>query len=689
MPILLADGTRFGTLCAVDPDPQTLTLQQADLLVVLGRLVATQLERDQAEEVLRGIKDELERRVRERTAEIRTANERLLVELAERKRVEEALRESGASLATAQRIAHLGNWETDLVRGSMWWSDEVYRIFGFAPRQFAPSYEAIAQAVHPDDRERVGRWFQDIFTGSRDSIELRIVRPDGAIRMVQAQAESIVDESGKPLRVVGTMQDITERKRAERQSAALSALGQQLSAARTAKEAARIIAAVADDLLGWDAYSLVLYSPADDTLHSVLNLDLIDGRRADVPPARTGHIPGPLARRIMAEGGQLLLRDGRAAPDEGLQPFGDLQRRAASLLFVPIRTGAATVGILSIQSYTPHAYTAADLAVLQSLADHCGGALERVRAEEALRESEARYATVVRQAAEGILLFEPETKRILEVNVALCHLLGYTAEELLAMTTYEIVAHERGDIDAYAERILTLGLRVVGERRYRRKDGTLLTMEVSANPIAYGGRQVVCAVVHDITERKRAEEQLAHQASHDPLTDLPNRTLFAERLGRALARAARRRGAVAVLFVDLDGSRHAERLDSLKAINNRLGHDAGDQFLVAIAKRLRACLRPGDTAARLGGDEFVLLLAAITGVQDAVHVAERILERLAAPFAIGGREVTVSASIGIALNAAGRDTPEALLQAADMAMYQAKDQGKARYAVFDAGIDAL
>ncbi len=178
----------------------------------------------------------------------------------------------------------------------------------------------------------------------------------------------------------------------------------------------------------------------------------------------------------------------------------------------------------------------------------------------------------------------------------------------------------------------------------------------------------------DITERKNTEHRLAHQAFHDPLTDLPNRALFMDRAGRATARARRHQEAVAVLFLDLD---------RFKVVNDSLGHEAGDQLLLAVADRLRACLRPEDTAARLGGDEFVVLIEDITDVNDASRVAERIAEALRAPFYVAEHEVYTSASIGIAVSTTTGDRPDDLLRDADAAMYRAKHRGGSHYQVFD------
>jgi diguanylate cyclase (GGDEF)-like protein/PAS domain S-box-containing protein len=183
----------------------------------------------------------------------------------------------------------------------------------------------------------------------------------------------------------------------------------------------------------------------------------------------------------------------------------------------------------------------------------------------------------------------------------------------------------------------------------------------------------------DITERKALEAQLAHQAFHDPLTGLPNRALFMDRLTHALARTGRRDSPVAVLFLDLD---------RFKVINDSLGHGVADRLLVEVGRRLQTCLRPEDTVARLGGDEFAILLEDVDE-SAAARVAERIASQLQSPFALDGREVFVTTSVGIALSRAGQSGPDEIIRDADLAMYQAKTKGKARYEVFDGRMNGL
>jgi diguanylate cyclase (GGDEF)-like protein len=179
----------------------------------------------------------------------------------------------------------------------------------------------------------------------------------------------------------------------------------------------------------------------------------------------------------------------------------------------------------------------------------------------------------------------------------------------------------------------------------------------------------------DITARKRAEQQLLYDAFHDGLTGLANRALFVDRLSMAAAATQREPSSqFAVLVLDLD---------RFKTVNDSLGHAVGDDILVGFARRLQSVLRPFDTVARLGGDEFAILLGRVADVADAIHVAKRIQERLASPFETEGRQVYISASIGIALSSPHGETTDRILRDADIAMYRAKAGGRSRYEVFD------
>jgi diguanylate cyclase (GGDEF)-like protein len=185
--------------------------------------------------------------------------------------------------------------------------------------------------------------------------------------------------------------------------------------------------------------------------------------------------------------------------------------------------------------------------------------------------------------------------------------------------------------------------------------------------------QSIANVLANAIERHAAEQQTRHEALHDPLTGLPNRTLFMDRLGHALVQAGRRDSSVAVLFCDLD---------QFKLVNDSLGHAAGDELLAAVALRFEQTLRPEDTIARFGGDEFAVLVEDVSAERDATRVAERLAASLARPFILRRREHFVSASIGISI-AVGEEKPEAMIRDADAALYRAKDRGRGRYEIFD------
>ncbi len=302
---------------------------------------------------------------------------------------------------------------------------------------------------------------------------------------------------------------------------------------------------------------------------------------------------------------------------------------------------------------------------------------ERRKRENILRESEERFRAAFEQAAVGISQNGPDG-RWLRANQKLCEIVGYTCEELLEKRFQDITHSDDLEADlGHVRRLLAGEVETYSmEKRYLRRDGSVVWVNVALSLVREpsGEPKYFIAVVEDISERKILEQQLEHQAFHDPLTGLPNRALLLDRLGHALARTDRRGEYVAVLFLDLDGFKH---------INDSLGHEAGDRLLVDVAERLSRCVRTEDTIARFGGDEFVVLLEDLAGKEEAIRCAERLARQLRAPFMLSGEEVYVTISVGVVTSATPQDWAEDLLRDADAAMYEAKKKGKARYAMFD------
>ncbi len=289
-------------------------------------------------------------------------------------------------------------------------------------------------------------------------------------------------------------------------------------------------------------------------------------------------------------------------------------------------------------------------------------------AEQVTYESARRYRSLVQHTSDIITLIGADGTVHYE-GTALERVMGYRPEDQIGTNAFDWVHPDDLEraLSIFSEIIGTLGLHPPIEFRAPHKDGSWRYLEHTVNnllddPDVRG----IVVTSRDITERRELEEQLRHQAFHDPLTGLPNRALFADRLEQALARTSRGEHYVAVLFIDLD---------NFKLINDSLGHQMGDQLLVAVAKRLEGCLRPEDTVARLGGDEFAVMLEGVRDESDAIRAAVRIAKELRPAFVLNQREVFSTPSIGIALSASAKDRPEDLLRLADMEMYRAKSNG--------------
>jgi diguanylate cyclase (GGDEF)-like protein/PAS domain S-box-containing protein len=293
---------------------------------------------------------------------------------------------------------------------------------------------------------------------------------------------------------------------------------------------------------------------------------------------------------------------------------------------------------------------------------------EHKRTQEALKKSE-EYRNLFKHANDAIVIFDPENKRVLNVNDRACEMYGFSRQELLANNLSLLTR-----TDKRLTEVLSKGFTSSFECVHYHQNGEPLDLMINASVIEFEGKRAILSINHNITERVHAEKQLVHNAFHDALTGLPNRALFHEHLRAAIDRAARRLTTFAVLFLDFD---------RFKVVNDSLGHSEGDKLLVQIARRLESCLRTSDIVARLGGDEFTILLDEFDDTEDAFSIIERIQQSLKEPFELSGREVFTSASIGIAVSNAAYTKPEELLRDADIAMYRAKESGRACYQIFN------
>ena len=293
---------------------------------------------------------------------------------------------------------------------------------------------------------------------------------------------------------------------------------------------------------------------------------------------------------------------------------------------------------------------------------------------ERLQQSEARFRAFFEYAGLTIHVLSLEGL-ILDANPASRDLLGYEPHELVGRSATSLSPEE--DVEATRElgRELREGLRdtVTVERRFFHKDGHLVWGQLTVSVVPHGGERRMIGMIQDITERKRMEGQLLKQAFQDELTGLANRVLFRDRLRHALDRRDRHACRVAVILLDLDG---------FKRVNDSLGHAVGDELLQIVGRRIASTVRAGETVARLGGDEFAVVIEEVGDRDDPQVLADRLLMLLRMPMRVGGREVVVGVSVGIAI-AEASDDEETVLRNADTAMYAAKASGKACVRRFD------
>ncbi|NUT37793.1 MAG: EAL domain-containing protein [Hamadaea sp.] len=307
----------------------------------------------------------------------------------------------------------------------------------------------------------------------------------------------------------------------------------------------------------------------------------------------------------------------------------------------------------------------------------------QTRVAKELRASEARFRAIFVEAALGIGIADLQGN-ILRVNQAFADLLGYTPEEMTGLTVADDLMHPEDPPEMWdLYRSMLRGERdhMRIEKAYYRKDGEVVWTDLTVTLLRddAGAPSFTVAMADDVTERHRLQLELRHQARHDPLTGLPNRTMMAEELAQAFA-LPDKATCVGLCYLDLDG---------FKQVNDTLGHDVGDELLAAVAARLDEALSgPGRMLARMGGDEFILLVQPCGGVEELSGLAQAALHALAGPLWAGRHRLRVSASVGVVAREIGQTSPAELLKAADMTLYEAKASGRGRFARFDAARSA-
>ena len=545
------------------------------------------------------------------------------IDITERKQVQQILQDKEQMLSESQRIAHIGSWSMELATGRISWSDEMYRICGVTPETFGHSEQAILDLVHPDDRVATEKWISECRAGKAPpELDFHIILPDGAIRFIRGNGELQLDQMQRPLRMVGSAQDITDRKQAEQ------VLNQIKAMIDISLDGFCIVDLQGNMLQVNDAYAKIVgYSHEQLTRMHLSQLEAVEG---------TEQIKAHI-EKIVAQGFDLFEtrhrhKDGHAIDIE------------MSVAFLP---------------------------EFQQFCAFCRDISERKQIELDLR-----IAATAFESQEAMVITDTASV-ILRINKAFTESTGYTEEEAVGrkISILKSGRHDEMFYKAMWQSLLNTGV-WQGEIWDRRKNGEIYPKWLSITAVK-GNDGVVTHYVGthtDITERKTSEQQIKQLAFYDPLTQLPNRRLLQERLKHGINMERRDGRQLGLLMLDLD---------RFKAVNDSLGHLAGDELLQQVAARISARLRDVDMVARLGGDEFIVLLEDIAHPKDAARVAKEIIVDLTKPFCLTqSNNVQIGASVGISLYPQHGDSPEILMDHADAALYQAKDAGRGCFAYF-------
>jgi len=576
-----------------------------------------------------------------------------------------ALADNLQRLDIAMSSAKQAWFDLDLQSNELKVSDEVAKLFGFDEGELKCSLQAWKEAVHPDDREYAIYAFQAcIDYGEPINIDYRLATKEGGWLWTHTQAEIVSkDENNKPQRLVGIHTDISERKASE-QVLRILAEGEGIS------ESVNIFQLMVKELAIAQQCCFVSIAQIHANDMTIVHTVAAWGEGAIVENQSYSLVGAP-CEKVIEEGIGFYPENIQALfPDDHLL----VEMKAESYLGVPLKNSKnEVVGLVVLIDDKPMLQKTFTMTLLNSLATRAGIELERMNSNEELKLS----SKVFSNAHEGIMITDTQGL-IIQVNPTFCTITGYSAEEVIGKNPRMLSSGKQDSafFKAMWEHIIKEG-HWQGEVWNRKKEGELYAELLSVSKInndVTGDVSHYVGLFSDITEIKQQQSALELMANYDVLTKLPNRVLFADRFSLAMAHAQRSGQLLAVCFLDLD---------EFKPVNDNYGHAVGDLLLMEVSKRIKDCIRDGDTVSRQGGDEFTLLLIGLESSQQCEKMLERILHALALPYLIEGHEIYISASSGVTLYPDDNSDLDGLVRHADQAMYQAKMLGRNRYQIFN------
>ncbi|HEX8777458.1 MAG TPA: EAL domain-containing protein, partial [Rhodanobacter sp.] len=582
-----------------------------------------------------------------------------------RKQAEQQLRQQQRLLDQAQQLAGVGSWSWEVAANRVSWSSELYRIYGIDPATHAATFEAYLERVHPDDRERVrGVVEHALRCGGTFEFEERIVRPDGDERVLHSRGVVEADAAGRAVRMLGACQDITARKREERVAAGQHEILLGIAAQQPLAESLRRIALLHESLNPSALCSLLLLDA--DRRH------VLHGAAPSLPETYNRGIHGLEIGEGHGSCGTAAWRGERVVVgDIATDPYWASYRELAlehglrACWSTPVHGSHGDVlGTFAVYYRTSREPCPAELADIDRMLPIASIAIESEQLLARLRERNRFFE----MAQEVFCILDPRTGRLVQFNAFLQRLIGCSADELRGRDYREFLLPLPGE-DPVAPVLEPTGGGTQARETVTRcvaRDGSEYLLEWTAFATPDG---LLYAVAHDITARRRAEQDLRHAASHDAITDLPRRPQL-ERLLTALLQ--RGEGPAWVVMVGLD---------RFQLVNESVGHVIGDDVLRRVAGRLRAALDTQWQIARIAGDKFAVALGGI-GREAALELAERLRSVVARPIEGQDYRLLLTASVGVSHSPEHGDTPAELLRGAEAAMIQAKRDGRDRVGEF-------
>jgi len=590
------------------------------------------------------------------------------VDISGRKQIEEVLRHNQRMLADAQQIAHMGNWEWDIVANAVTWSAELYRIYGLMPEQYAATFEAYLALVHPLDRERVQGIIESAAKNHNPfEYDERIVRADGSIGTLHSNGMVEVDAEGNAVRMLGACQDITARRRAEQVEAGQHAILEGIAAQRPLAESLERIARLHEQLNPGALCSVLLVdADGEHVLH---------GAGPSLPEAFNRAVDGLEIGPAHGSCGTAVWRRERVVvADIATHPYWENYKALAlvhglkACWSTPVfGNSGKVVGTFAVYYREVREPNREELESIDKMLSITAIAIDSAHLIERLRERDHFFDLSI----EIFCIFDPKSERIVQVNPTFIRITGFTADELTSRHYLDFVHPDDRMLATRAVSKLTAAGGSVSEIAYRFqcRDGSYRWLEWESIAASDG---FAYAVAHDSTARRKVEEDLAYAASHDAVTGLPHHVVFERTLATLLEDDST---AVWILFIGLD---------RFQVINESMGHVIGDEVLLCVAERLRATLGEAGQIARFTGDEFVI--AAIDlDQQSALALAERLRDAVASPIERGDYRLLLTASIGISHSPDHGHSQKELLRRAEAAMTRAKRQGRDSVCAFSVG----